>query len=62
MKHLYFSLCLLTSAVHAADFRDLLGAHCLECHDSDAKKGGLDLSTFTDEAAVMKDRMIWRSV
>lgn len=39
-----------------------LATHCLECHDSDAKKGGLDLSAFTDEAAVMKDRAIWRSV
>ena len=39
-----------------------LSVHCLDCHDSDAKKGGLDLSRFTDEAAVMKDRGIWRGV
>lgn len=39
-----------------------LTTHCLDCHDSDSKKGDLDLSHFTDEAAVMKDRAIWRSV
>ena len=53
---------LITTAASAADFRAILDAHCLGCHDSDAKKGDLDLSSFTDEAAVMKDREIWRSV
>lgn len=46
----------------AADFRAFLDAHCLECHDSDVKKGDLDLSIFTDEAAVMRDREVWRVV
>lgn len=62
MKLVYLSLCLLVSAADAADFRAFLDTHCLDCHDSDAEKGGLDLSHFTDEAAVMKDRHIWRSV
>lgn len=62
MKLVLLGLCLFASAVHGADFRALLDAYCLECHDSDSKKGGLDLSPFTDEAAVMKDRAIWRSV
>ena len=53
---------LITTVASAADFRALLEAHCLDCHDSDAKKGDLDLSRFADEAAVMKDREIWRSV
>lgn len=39
-----------------------LDTHCLECHDSDAKKGDLDLSPFTDESTVMKNRSIWGSV
>jgi Protein of unknown function (DUF1592)/Protein of unknown function (DUF1588)/Protein of unknown function (DUF1585)/Protein of unknown function (DUF1595)/Protein of unknown function (DUF1587)/Planctomycete cytochrome C len=46
----------------AADFRAILSTYCLECHDSEAKKGDLDLSPFSDETAVMKDRAIWRSV
>ena len=44
------------------DVWPLLDANCLDCHDADEKKGGLDLSGFTDEAAVLKDRAIWRSV
>jgi len=56
------ALLLLTTSASAADFRAFLDTHCLECHDSDAKKGDLDLSRFTNEDAVMKDRAIWRSV
>jgi mono/diheme cytochrome c family protein len=62
VKLVYLSLCLVASAANAGDFRVFLDTHCLECHDSDAKKGDLDLSHFTDEAAVMKDRAILRSV
>lgn len=62
MKFLHIGLCILASAVHGADFRAILDTHCLDCHDSDTKKGDLDLSFFTDEAAVMKDRGIWRSM
>lgn len=53
---------LLTCAALAADFRGLLEAYCLDCHDSEAKKGDLDLSSFMNETAVMKNRGIWRSV
>jgi len=53
---------LITTAASAKDFRSFLDAHCLDCHDSDAKKGDLDLSLFINEDAVMKDREIWRSV
>jgi hypothetical protein len=62
MRFLAFAMFGLTGAVPAADFRGFLEAHCLECHDSEMKKGDLDLSHFTDEAAVMRDRSIWRSV
>ncbi len=44
------------------DIRPLLDEHCLGCHDSDSKKGDLDLSHFTSMDAVMKDRSVWRSV
>lgn len=53
---------LLTGTALAADFRAFIDTHCLDCHDSDAKKGDLDLSGFTNEDAVMRDRAIWRSV
>ncbi len=52
----------LAAPCAAADFRAFLDTHCLDCHDADAKKGGLDLSRFADEAVVMGDRAIWRSV
>ncbi len=52
----------LAAASFDKDVLPLLDANCLDCHDADEKKGGLDLSGFTNEAAVMKDRAIWRSV
>lgn len=43
------AICLATStaaaSASAADFRGFLESHCLECHDSSTKKGGLDLDT-----------------
>jgi mono/diheme cytochrome c family protein len=62
MLRLLLAFVFVTTSAVAADFRSFLDAHCLDCHDSDAKKGGLDLLHFSDEAAVMKDRVIWRSV
>ncbi|MCB1210936.1 MAG: c-type cytochrome, partial [Verrucomicrobiales bacterium] len=62
MRHLLAAALLIPVLSSAADFRTFLDTHCLDCHDSDAKKGDLDLSGFTDEAAVMRDRAIWRSV
>ena len=53
---------LLQSVACAADFSGFVDTYCIECHDSDAKKGGLDLSRFRDESTVMKDRAVWRSV
>lgn len=57
-----FLLILISPPLSAADFTAFLDAHCLECHDSDVRKGDLDLSTFTDEATVMSNRSIWRAV
>jgi hypothetical protein len=62
MRFPTLAIILLTSSAPAADFRGFLEMHCLDCHDGDAKKGGLDLSRFTDEAAVMGDREVWRAV
>jgi hypothetical protein len=38
-----------------------LKAHCLRCHNQ-AKKGGVSLHTFTTEAALLRDRKLWRRV
>ncbi|MFO1436943.1 MAG: DUF1592 domain-containing protein [Verrucomicrobiaceae bacterium] len=62
MRLCALALIAMVCSATAADFRAFLDAHCLECHDSDVKKGGLDLSIFTDEAAVMRDREVWRVV
>lgn len=52
----------LATAASAAEFQVFLQTHCMDCHDSDLKKGGLDLSGFTDEASVMQNRAVWRAV
>jgi hypothetical protein len=46
---LLFSSLLLVLAVpdHAADFRSYLETHCIDCHDSATKKGGLDLESLS---------------
>ena len=62
MRHLLAATLLIPVWSSATDFRAFLDTHCLDCHDSDAKKGDLDLSGFTNEDAVMHDRTIWRSV
>ena len=59
------ALCLLGLVAgegSAVDFHAFLDAHCLECHDAETKKGGLDLAKFDSEGAVMRDRGVWRSV
>lgn len=62
----FLVLALASSALSATTFdKDvlpLMEAHCFDCHDSADKKGGLDLTHFSNEGAVMKDRAIWRSV
>jgi len=62
MRHLLAVALLIPFWSSAADFRSFLETHCLDCHDNDLMKGGLDLSGFTNEDAVMRDRAVWRSV
>jgi hypothetical protein len=51
-----------STIVRAGDFRAFLDSYCLECHDAEVKKGGVDLSVFADDAAVMRHRVALRSV
>jgi len=59
MRHLCFFL-LFSPAVFAAPpvFRPFLDQHCMDCHDDEVKKGGLDLAALsahgTDAAAMKK--------
>ncbi len=53
---------MLAAASFEKDVLPLLEEQCFDCHDATEKKGGLDLSEFKTEGAVMKDRGIWRSV
>lgn len=63
MRLLLLLLMLFVGTItRGAEHYAFLRSHCLECHDSEVKKGGLDLSQFTDESKVMKDRGVWRSV
>ncbi|HSJ03508.1 MAG TPA: DUF1592 domain-containing protein, partial [Verrucomicrobium sp.] len=36
--------------------------HCTACHNADKHKGGVDLSGFTDNLSVVKDRKLWHKV
>lgn len=58
--------CLAAVSAAAADFaRDIqprLRQFCTDCHDADAKKGGLDLARFTTDAAALADRATWKRV
>ena len=64
------TLCLMFSItmswVCADDFTDrtlpLIETHCLDCHDGETKKGGVDLERFEALTDVFDDREIWASV
>ncbi len=68
----YFSCTLLllafpTSAIAAdpptfATIRIVLAVHCEKCHGETVQKGGLNLVPFATEAAMLKQRKVWRSV
>lgn len=68
MKRLPVVLLLLPllSAAQAQDgfaaVRQQLKRYCLECHDHDLQKGGLDLERFHAESAVMADRNTWLAI
>jgi hypothetical protein len=38
-----------------------LEKHCTECHGDKVKKSGLSLLSYRDEAAVLKDRAVWKT-
>jgi hypothetical protein len=41
------------------EVKPFLEAHCLDCHDADAKKGGLDLSTLRYDLTDRELRRTW---
>lgn len=51
-------LCALSAQAAAPAFRPFLDQHCMDCHDAEMKKGGLDLAALstdgTDAAALKK--------
>jgi hypothetical protein len=57
-------LLLVPFSGEATEFRPgpFLETHCLDCHDDLTRKGGLDLSPFTDDAAALRDRAVWQTV
>ena len=51
----------ITTSASAADFRQIIDTHCIDCHDHDAKKGDVDLeSILADDIAKHADT--WESV
>jgi hypothetical protein len=53
---------LMHASVFGGDYRAFLDSYCMDCHDRETKKGGLDLSQFSDDWTVMRDRGVWRAV
>ncbi len=52
---------LITTTAYAADFRQILETHCMDCHDSDAKKGELDLESILGDD-IAKHAETWEGV
>lgn len=44
------------------DIRPLLEKHCFKCHNADKQKGGIDLTRFTNDEAVLREFKLWRRV
>jgi len=42
--------------------RPLLDEHCFKCHNAEKHKGGIDLTPFENEGAVLKKYKLWRRV
>lgn len=62
MKALSLLVLLFSTTARAADVGAFLNTYCLECHDTEVKKGGLDLSMGVTEAKGPLDRDVWRLV
>ena len=50
------------AADFARDVQPRLRQFCTDCHDAEAKKGGLDLTRFSSDAAALADRATWKRV
>lgn len=46
----------------ATTLRPILQAHCVSCHNPTKRVGGVDLTPFENESAVLKDHKLWRRV
>lgn len=59
----FFTLCgvaaFLSSAAAAPKLQPFLQKHCLECHDAEVKKGGLDLSALKFDLANRTNFSVW---
>ena len=42
--------------------RPVLEEHCFKCHNAEKHKGGIDLTQFDSEGAVLKKYKLWRRV
>lgn len=62
MRSLFAALLLLPTVLAAVEPLAFLDQHCIECHDADLKKGGLDLSSLETEFADAKSFAIWVKV
>jgi hypothetical protein len=45
--------------VYGAEIRPLLARYCFDCHGGAKPKGGLDLTGFSDEISILKERGLW---
>lgn len=45
-----------------ARLRPILQEHCFDCHNGKTKNGGVDLTPFEHDVAVLKDFRLWRRV
>ncbi len=51
MRKVLQAIALLAAATVTAEPRAFLEKHCFECHDAETKKGGLDLTKLSYDAA-----------
>ena len=49
-------------ATFQKNVRPLLEEHCFKCHNAEKHKGGIDLTPFDSEGAVLKKYKLWRRV
>lgn len=48
--HILFSACLLSPLAAAPDLKPLLEEYCIDCHDGDVTRGGLNLDAIMTDA------------